>query len=42
MPPLEKNPASLRGQFLPSGIYLPVPVRFDVCGLLLALSWTIN
>jgi hypothetical protein len=22
--------------------YLPVPVRFDVCGLLLALSWTTN
>ena len=28
--------------FLLGAIYLPVPVRFDVCGLLLALSWTIN
>jgi len=45
--PLGKNPASLQGPvpsmiFLVGAIYLPAPVRFDVCGSLLALSWTIN
>jgi Phage integrase, N-terminal SAM-like domain len=44
--PVGKTPASPQvdsfHDFFPGAIYLPVPVRCDVCGLLLALSWTIN
>src|ERR1019366_7284922 len=39
----KKSPASLRGWFIASRrSYLPVPVRLEVCGLLLALSATLN
>jgi hypothetical protein len=37
-----KSPASLRGCLKADDFYLPVPVRFEVCGLLLALSATCN
>jgi hypothetical protein len=41
---VKESPASLRGYWEAALIllYLPVPVRFDFCGLLLALSLTLN
>ena len=38
----QKSPASLRGWSLQPTFYLPVPVRLEDCGLLLALSATLN
>ena len=38
---LKKNPASLRGHYNRHS-HLPVPVRLEACGLLLALSATLN
>lgn len=40
--PDKNSPASLRGRFVSAWAYLPVPVRLAVCGLLLALSLTLN
>ena len=38
----KRSPASLRGWLLQQTSHLPVPVRLEVCGLLLALSATFN